>query len=73
MAKKAAKGGKKVGSDIEIARAATMKPIADVGKKVGIPAKHLLHFGPYKAKISFDFINSLKSKKDGKQIGRAHV
>ena len=55
-------------SDIEIAREATMEPIADIGAKLDIPAEHLHHFGPTKAKISFDFIESLKGRPDGKLI-----
>jgi formate--tetrahydrofolate ligase len=57
-----------VKSDIEIAREAKMKPIAEIGRKVGIPADALLHFGPTKAKISADFVNSVQGKKDGKLI-----
>ena len=57
-----------VKTDIEIAREARMKPIAEVGAKVGVPADALLNYGPYKAKISFDFIESQKDKKDGKLI-----
>ncbi len=59
---------KKVGSDIEIARAATMKPIEEVAAKVGIADKQLYRYGPHKAKISFEFIDSLKSRPDGKLI-----
>ena len=55
-------------SDIEIAREATMKPIAEVGAKLDIPADQLLHFGPHKAKLSFDYINTLQDKPDGKLI-----
>lgn len=43
-----------VKSDIEIAREAKMKPIAEVGRKIGIPADALLNYGPTKAKVSFD-------------------
>ena len=57
-----------VKSDIEIARAATMKPIAEVAAKVGIPADALVPYGTTKAKVSFDYINSLKDRKDGKLI-----
>ncbi|MFN3868865.1 MAG: formate--tetrahydrofolate ligase [Hyphomicrobiaceae bacterium] len=57
-----------VKSDIEIAREAKMKPIAEVATKVDIPAGSLLNYGPYKAKISAEFIDSLKDKKDGKLI-----
>ena len=65
--KKSQKPGK-VKSDIEIARAATMKPIVEVGRKIGIADKHLLAYGPHKAKISFDFLDGLKSRRDGKLI-----
>ena len=56
------------GSDIEIAREAKMKPIVEVGGKVGIPADALLNYGPYKAKLSWDFINSVQGNPDGKLI-----
>jgi len=55
-------------SDIEIAREATMQPIADVGAKLGMPTDALLQFGPTKAKVSMEYIDSLKDKKDGKLI-----
>src|SRR6476469_10646998 len=57
-----------VKSDIEIAREAKMKPIAEVGKRIGIPDSPLLNYGPYKAKVSFDFINQVQKNKDGKLI-----
>ncbi len=57
-----------VRSDIEVARDAKMKPIGEVGAKVGIPADALLNYGPYKAKISYDFIKAQGKKKDGKLI-----
>ena len=56
-------------SDIEIAREATMKPIAEVGgEKLGIPADALHNYGPYKAKVAMDYIDSLKDRPDGKLI-----
>ena len=55
-------------SDIEIAREAKMQPISEVGSKLDIPPEELLHFGPHKAKISFEYINSLKNNTDGKLI-----
>jgi formate--tetrahydrofolate ligase len=57
-----------VKSDIEIAREAKMKPIAEVGAKIGVPAEALLNYGPTKAKISFDFVNSVQKNKTGKLI-----
>ncbi|KRB27748.1 formate--tetrahydrofolate ligase [Mesorhizobium sp. Root172] len=55
-------------SDIEIARAADKKQIQEIGKKIGIPSEHLLPYGHDKAKISAEFIKSVKANKDGKLI-----
>ncbi len=57
-----------VKSDIEIAREAKMKPIMEIGKKLGIPEKDLIPYGHTKAKVSLDYIDSLKGKKSGKLI-----
>ena len=57
-----------VKSDIEIARAATKKPILEVGAKLGIPPEHLLPYGHDKAKISADFIAQQKGRPDGRLI-----
>ena len=55
-------------SDIEIARAAEMAPIEAIGERLGIPARSLYRYGPYKAKVSYDFIDSLKDRPDGKLV-----
>ncbi|HVM78122.1 MAG TPA: formate--tetrahydrofolate ligase [Stellaceae bacterium] len=56
-------------SDIEIAQAARMRPITEVGReKLGIPADALLNYGPYKAKLSMDFVRTLQERADGKLI-----
>ena len=55
-------------TDIEIAREADKKPIQEIGAKLDIPTEHLLPYGHDKAKVSQEFINSLKSKKNGKLI-----
>lgn len=55
-------------TDLEIAQACTLDPIADVAAKVGIPADALEPYGKTKAKLSQDFITSLKDKEDGKLI-----
>ena len=55
-------------SDIEIARAASMQRIEEVAGKLGIPGDDLLQYGPYKAKLSFDFIKGLQDRPDGKLI-----
>ncbi|MCB1378795.1 MAG: formate--tetrahydrofolate ligase, partial [Alphaproteobacteria bacterium] len=57
-----------VKSDIEIAREAKMKPIMEIGTGLGIPEKDLVPYGHTKAKVSLDYIDSLKSKPDGKLI-----
>ena len=54
--------------DLEIARAARMKPIEDVARTVGIPADALHSYGRHKAKVSFDFIAGLNSRPEGKLI-----
>lgn len=56
------------GSDIEIARQANMKPITEVGAKLGIPDTSLVPYGHTKAKLSNDYIKSLADKPDGKLI-----
>ncbi len=55
-------------TDIEIAQKATMKPITEIAKQLGISEDDLECYGKYKAKISFDFIEKQKDKKDGKLI-----
>jgi formate--tetrahydrofolate ligase len=55
-------------SDIEIARAATKKPIYDIGAKLGIPPEQLVPYGHDKAKISAEFIAAQEGKRDGKLI-----
>jgi formate--tetrahydrofolate ligase len=57
-----------VKSDIEIARAAKLNSIIDVAKRIGINQESVFNYGHHKAKISLDFINSLKSKPEGKLI-----
>ena len=55
-------------SDIEIARGTKLQPITEIGAKLDIPEEAILQYGPYKGKISFDFIRSLSDKPDGKLI-----
>ena len=55
-------------SDIEIAREANMKPIVEIGEKLGIPQEQILQYGPYKGKISFDFLDTIQDRPDGKLI-----
>ena len=55
-------------SDIEIARAAKLDSIIDVAKRIGINQESVFNYGHHKAKISLDFIDSLKTKSEGKLI-----
>jgi formate--tetrahydrofolate ligase len=56
-------------SDIEIAQAAKMQRIAAVAReKLGIGEEHLEPYGHYKAKVSLKYLDTLKSKKNGKLI-----
>ncbi len=57
-----------VPSDIDIARVAKTQPIGEIGTKLDIPPDSLLTYGPTKAKISNEFIESLKDRPDGKLI-----
>src|SRR5216683_1114998 len=56
-------------SDIEISQAATKRRIADVAReRLGIAPENLEPYGHYKAKISIDYIKTLKDKPNGKLI-----
>ena len=58
----------KIKTDIEIAREATKLPIQQIGLKLGIEEGDLIPFGHDKAKLSENFIKSLKGIKQGKLI-----
>ena len=56
-------------SDIDIAQAANMLRITDLGRdRLGIPEEHLEPYGHYKAKISLPYLESLKGRPDGKLV-----
>ena len=55
-------------SDIEIAQAATMLPINQIGEKLGIPAEALEPYGHYKAKISLEYLSKLPERPNAKLI-----
>ncbi|MBV9993354.1 MAG: formate--tetrahydrofolate ligase [Alphaproteobacteria bacterium] len=50
-------------SDLEIARAAKLERIEDVGARIGLPPEALYRYGPYKAKVSLDHIRKLGAAK----------
>ena len=55
-------------TDIEIARAAKAQNINKIAEKLGLGENDIETYGGLKAKVSFDYINNLKSKKNGKLI-----
>lgn len=55
-------------SDIEIAQAATLKPIVDIAQSIELTEDDLDLFGKYKAKIHLDVMERLKDRPDGKYI-----
>src|ERR1700712_1051052 len=56
-------------SDIEISQASKKRPIMEIAKeKLGIAPENLDPYGHFKAKVSMDYIKSLKDKKSGKLI-----
>ena len=55
-------------SDIEIAQAATLKPIIDVAGTLGITSEELIPYGYTIAKLSNDCLKKLQTKSNGKLI-----
>ncbi|GHV19586.1 formate--tetrahydrofolate ligase [Spirochaetia bacterium] len=60
------------GSDIEVAQAVYPEHaynIDEIAKKLDIPEKYIEHYGKFKAKIDYNYLNNeLKNKPDGKLI-----
>ena len=55
-------------TDLEIANNASKKHIKDIAESINIPEDGLIVYGNDKAKISYDHIDSLNNKEDGKLI-----
>ena len=56
-------------SDIEIAQQAKLRRVIELAKeRLGIPEDALEPYGHYKAKVSLDYLDSLKDKPNGKLI-----
>src|SRR5580658_901584 len=49
-------------SDIEISRAAKLKPIAEIAKNVGIDPEDIIPYCKYKAKVPLSYLNEEKIK-----------
>ena len=52
-------------TDLEIARAARLRPIAEIAEAAGIPADALEPYGRYKAKVGLDFVAAQADRPDG--------
>jgi formate--tetrahydrofolate ligase len=59
---------KEVPSDLEIARAAKMKPIMEIAEGLGIAARHVIPFGHTKAKLDLGYLQGLPERPNAKLI-----
>lgn len=55
-------------SDIEIAQEAKMLNIKEIAAKIGVTEEDLEMYGKYKAKLSDEYLESLKERPDGKLV-----
>ena len=62
------KKGEAMLPDLEIANRADALPITSIAAKLDIPAETLIPYGHDKAKISYQFLDTLKDKPNGKLI-----
>ncbi|MEE9533811.1 MAG: formate--tetrahydrofolate ligase [Acidimicrobiia bacterium] len=62
-----------VPSDLEIAQAATVRPIVDIAEDLGIDSDDLILFGPQKAKVHLDLLPKIESRSIGKYIDVAAI
>ncbi len=56
-------------TDLEIAQRAELRPLVPLaGEKLGIPASQLESYGPYKAKLSLEYLDTLQNGQEGKLV-----
>ena len=55
-------------SDLDIAQAAKVKPIAEIAENAGIPRNMLELYGDYKAKVKLEILSQLQNRPNGKYI-----
>jgi formate--tetrahydrofolate ligase len=55
-------------SSLEIAQAATLRPITDIASEIGLEPDEVELYGRYKAKVSLDVLDRLGDRPDGKLI-----
>jgi formate--tetrahydrofolate ligase len=59
----------KMPSSLEIAQQATLRPIADLAREVGLEDDEIELYGRYKAKVDLSVLERLKDRPNGKLIG----
>lgn len=57
-----------VPSDLDIAQAATLKPISEIAADLGLTDDDLIHYGKYKAKVHLDTLPRLSDRPTGKYV-----
>jgi formate--tetrahydrofolate ligase len=55
-------------TDLEIARAATLRPIAEIAARAGIPDAALIPYGRHKAKVDLDFVRDASARPPGRLV-----
>jgi len=55
-------------SDLDIAQAATLKPIVDIAHEIGLDDDDLDMYGKYKAKVHLDVMGKFKDRQNGKYV-----
>ena len=55
-------------TDLDIARAAQLRPIGEIAERAGIPVDALEPYGRYKAKVGLDFVRAQEARPDGKLV-----
>jgi len=59
---------KDVPSDLEIAQSATLRPVVEIARNLGVTDDELEPYGRYMAKVNLNILERLKDKPDGKLI-----
>jgi methylenetetrahydrofolate dehydrogenase (NADP+)/methenyltetrahydrofolate cyclohydrolase/formyltetrahydrofolate synthetase/formate--tetrahydrofolate ligase len=57
-----------VPSDLDIAQAATLRPISEIAADLGLSDDDLIHYGKYKAKVHLDTLPKLADRPTGKYV-----
>ncbi len=55
-------------TDLEIARAATLRRIAEIAARAGIPDAALIPYGRHKAKVDLDFVRDASARPPGRLV-----